>query len=134
MSDILLGIALFTVIVMALILTVLIARSFILRQVEATVTVNGDQKLETLTGEKLLTVLHDNGILIPSACAGAGTCGLCQVTVTNGGGEALPTGQAIPQVVAAAPPPAPDSSQAPPSAQDTTTGQAQVLEGGCHSN
>ena len=91
MSDVLLGIALFTVIVMTLILLVLAARAFISRQVEAIITVNGDQKLQTLTGQKLLTVLHDNGILIPSACASAGTCGLCQVTVTNGGGEALPT-------------------------------------------
>lgn len=91
MSDVLLGIALFTAIVMILILTVLAARAFISRQVEATVTVNSDKILQTLTGQKLLTVLHDNGILIPSACAGAGTCGLCQVTVTNGGGEALPT-------------------------------------------
>lgn len=91
MSNVLLGIALFTAIVMTLILTVLVARAFISRQVEATVTVNSDKILQTLTGQKLLTVLHDNGILIPSACAGAGTCGLCQVTVTNGGGKALPT-------------------------------------------
>jgi len=91
MIDILLGSALFTLIVMTLILTVLLARGFILRQVDAVVTVNGDQLLQTLTGEKLLTVLHDNNIMIPSACAGAGTCGLCQVSISNGGGEALPT-------------------------------------------
>ena len=91
MSDVLLGIALFTAIVMALILLVLAARAFISRQVEATITVNGDQKLQALTGQKLLSVMQDNGIHFPSACAGAGTCGLCQVTVTNGGGEPLPT-------------------------------------------
>lgn len=91
MSEILLGIGLLTGIVMMLILLVLLARAFLSRQVEATVTVNGDQILQTITGQKLLTVLHDNGILIPSACAGAGTCGLCQVTVLDGGGEALPT-------------------------------------------
>lgn len=91
MIDALLGIALFTVTVMVLILTVLVARMFILRQVEAIITINNDQNLQTLTGQKLLTVLHDNGILIPSACAGAGTCGLCQITVLNGGGTALPT-------------------------------------------
>lgn len=91
MSDILLGIALFTLIVMTLILMVMAAQSFILPQVEATVTINGDQKLQTLTGQKLLTVLHDNNILIPSACAGAGTCGLCKVTVSNGGENPLPT-------------------------------------------
>ncbi len=29
--------------------------------------------------------------MIPSACAGAGTCGLCRVAVTAGGGDPLPT-------------------------------------------
>ena len=91
MSDIFLGIALFTLIVMTLILMVMAAQSFILRQAEATVTINGDQKLQALTGQKLLSVLHDNNILIPSACAGAGTCGLCRVTLPNWGEEALPT-------------------------------------------
>lgn len=76
---------------MTLILMVMAAQSFILRQAEATVTINGDQKLQALTGQKLLSVLHDNNILIPSACAGAGTCGLCRVTLPNWGEEALPT-------------------------------------------
>lgn len=91
MNDILLGSALFTLIVMVLILTVLVARALILRQVETVVTVNGDKSLHTVTGQKLLSVLHDNEILIPSACAGAGTCGLCQVIVLDGGGDILPT-------------------------------------------
>jgi len=90
MSDILLGSALFTLIVMVLILTVLAARALISRQVEAIVTVNEDKRLHTVTGQKLLSVLHDNEILIPSACAGAGTCGLCQVIVSEGGGDVLP--------------------------------------------
>ncbi len=94
MTDILLGSALFTSIVMSLILLVLLARKFLSRQVDVTITVNGAQKLQSQTGQKLLSVLHDNGILIPSACAGAGTCGLCRVTVSEGAGEILPTEKA----------------------------------------
>lgn len=91
MTDILLGIALFTLIVMVLSLAVLAARAILAPPATATVTVNQDRKLIARTRQKLLDVLHDNGILVPSACAGAGTCGLCKVTVTGGGGEVLPT-------------------------------------------
>lgn len=91
MTDILLGIALFTLIVMVLSLAVLAARAFLAPPAMATVTVNQDRKIVARTRQKLLDVLHDNGILVPSACAGAGTCGLCKVAVTGGGGEVLPT-------------------------------------------
>lgn len=90
MSDILLGSALLTVIVMGLIVATLVARSFISRRVDVVVIINNDRELQAVTGQKLLDVLHDNALLIPSACAGAGTCGLCQITVTAGGGEPLP--------------------------------------------
>jgi Na+-transporting NADH:ubiquinone oxidoreductase subunit F len=54
-------------------------------------TVNGSSKFDTSTGVKLLTALNDNGILVPSACAGAGTCGLCRVKIVKGGSAPLPT-------------------------------------------
>ncbi len=94
MSDIFLGIVLFTLIVMSLILMVMAARSFILQQVEVTITINEDQKIQSLSGQKLLNALHDNNILIPSACAGAGTCGLCRVIVPNRGEGVLPIEEA----------------------------------------
>ncbi len=91
MNDILLGIVLFTLIVMVLALTVMAARALLVRAVAVSVTVNSDKALPALTGQKLLEVLQDNRILIPSACAGAGTCGLCRIHVTGGGGACLPT-------------------------------------------
>lgn len=36
-------------------------------------------------------MLSDAGIPIPSTCGGAGTCGLCRVTITDGAREPLPT-------------------------------------------
>jgi len=53
-------------------------------------TVNGQTTIETRSGRKLLSALNDNGVLVPSACAGAGTCGLCRVRIPKDGPEALP--------------------------------------------
>lgn len=91
MSEILIGSAAFTVIVLALAMAVIAARAFVLPSRMVEIAVNDNPALPALTGGKLLGVLHDAGIPVPSACAGAGTCGLCRVTVTSGGGETLPT-------------------------------------------
>lgn len=91
MDEILLGAFLLTALVLVLALLVIGARSILVPSRPATVTVNGATDILTTTGKKLLTALSDNGVLIPSACAGAGTCGLCRVTVEQGAGDALPT-------------------------------------------
>lgn len=91
MTEILLGSAVFTVIVMLLALTVMAARAILLPSNAVTVTVNGVRRLPARTGLKLLGALLDSGIRVPAACGGAGTCGLCRVTVTDGGGDVLPT-------------------------------------------
>lgn len=66
------------------------ARNWLLPSRPATITVNGSRQISGATNLKLLEVLNDGGIAVPSACAGAGTCGLCRVKVT-GVGEPLPT-------------------------------------------
>lgn len=52
------------------------------------VAVNGARHLAARRGEALLSVLHGGGVLIPAACGGSGTCGLCRVTVTGEGAGA----------------------------------------------
>jgi len=42
-------------------------------------------------GRPLLQTLSENGVFLPSACGGKGTCGYCKVRVTEGGGPVLPT-------------------------------------------
>ena len=91
MTEILFGIVLLVVLISALTAIVVSARNFLNPAKPAVVTVNGTTRIETETGGKLLPVLIGQDILIPSACAGAGTCGLCRVTIAEGGGEALPT-------------------------------------------
>ncbi len=91
MTEILLGSAVFTIIVMLLALAVTAARAILLPSNAVTVTVNGVHRLPAFAGRKLLGALLDGGIMMPAACGGAGTCCLCRVTVTEGGGEVLPT-------------------------------------------
>ena len=91
MTEVITGTLLLTLIVLALTFAVQTARHLLSPMVPVTITVNGTERIAATTGEKLLGALNDNGVLVPSACAGAGTCGLCRVKVTKGGAAALPT-------------------------------------------
>ncbi|MDX1484204.1 MAG: NADH:ubiquinone reductase (Na(+)-transporting) subunit F [Alphaproteobacteria bacterium] len=91
MTEIVLGTVLFTAIVLGLATVVMGARALLLPATEVKVTVNQGRDIAAVTGRKLLAVLDDAGIHLPSTCGGAGTCGLCRVTITDGGTEPLPT-------------------------------------------
>jgi len=52
---------------------------------------NGDTVLDANMGNSLLTTLSSNGIFLPSACGGKGSCGMCKCQVFEGAGEMLPT-------------------------------------------
>lgn len=90
LGNVLLGSLVLVVLVLGLAGLVMVARSYLLPSRPATLTINGTSELEARTGQKLLSALLEGGVLIPSACAGAGTCGLCRVEVTEGGPAALP--------------------------------------------
>ena len=51
----------------------------------------GDKNLEVTGGSSLLSTLMDQGIFVPSACGGKGSCGYCKVKIAEGGGPLLPT-------------------------------------------
>ncbi len=57
------------------------------------VLINGDdEKSPTVSsGTNLLSALANEKIFIPSACGGGGSCGMCKVKITDGGGDVLPT-------------------------------------------
>ncbi len=69
--------------------------------VEARVVVKGDRKIvinddleksiEAPIGTTLLAALSQNSILLPSACGGKGSCGVCKCKVQEGGRDILPT-------------------------------------------
>jgi Na+-transporting NADH:ubiquinone oxidoreductase subunit F len=91
--EIILGVSMFTAIVIALVLVILFAKSKLVSSGDVTININGDPEkaVTTAAGGKLLGALADQGIFIPSACGGGGTCGQCRVDVHSGGGDILPT-------------------------------------------
>tara|TARA_R110002124_G_scaffold9586_13_gene49285 strand:+ start:2026 stop:3240 length:1215 start_codon:yes stop_codon:yes gene_type:complete len=92
--EILVGATVAILLVVALATLLLLARAGLLPSRPVTITVNGDRPIATLTNMRLLEALNGNGIAVPSACAGAGSCGLCRVHVT-GAGAPLPTELAL---------------------------------------
>ena len=91
MQEISVAVALLTVIVMALGTLILMARSRLVPSGNVTIGVNGERDLTVSVGDKLLNVLTAQGLFLPSACGGGGTCGQCKVRVLEGGGDLLPT-------------------------------------------
>lgn len=55
------------------------------------IDINGEKQLDVESGSSLLSTLGSNGIFLPSACGGGGSCGMCKCQVVEGGGEILPT-------------------------------------------
>jgi Na+-transporting NADH:ubiquinone oxidoreductase subunit F len=93
MTEIGLGVLLFTGIVMVLVVLILITRSWLIPSGEILLKINqdADKSLKVEPGGKLLGILSEHDIFIPSACGGGGTCAQCRVKITAGGGDILPT-------------------------------------------
>ena len=93
MTEITLGVAIFTLIVMFLVALILVARSKLIPSGDIIININNDEdkRLVVEPGGKLLSVLGNNQVFIPSACGGGGTCAQCKVKIKSGGGDILPT-------------------------------------------
>ncbi len=90
-QQVLLGVGLFTAIVLILAFVILVARSRLVSTGNVKVIVNGERELAIPVGGKLLQGLADAELFVPSACGGGGTCAQCRVRVLSGGGAILPT-------------------------------------------
>ncbi|MHC9511621.1 NADH:ubiquinone reductase (Na(+)-transporting) subunit F [Kangiella sp. M94] len=93
MNEIILGVALFTVVIFALVLVILFARKQLVSTGDVHIDINkdADKAITVPAGSKLLNALSDSGIFLSSACGGGGTCGQCVCKVLDGGGSILPT-------------------------------------------
>ena len=91
MNEILLGVTLFTFIVLMLVALILFARSKLVASGNVSILVNDEKELKAPVGAKLLGALADSKLFVSSACGGGGTCGQCKVKVLEGGGAILPT-------------------------------------------
>jgi len=58
---------------------------------DVVVDVNGKKQMTVKGGSKLLGTLADQGIFLPSACGGRGSCGACKCQVNSDVGPHLPT-------------------------------------------
>lgn len=93
MQEIYLGVGMFTIIVLALVVIIMIAKSKLVPSGDVQIVVNDDEEktITTQPGTKLLGALANAGIFVSSACGGGGSCGQCTVKVKDGGGDILPT-------------------------------------------
>lgn len=92
-AEIVLGVVMFTVVVLALVAVILAARSKLVSSGDVTIHINDDpeKSITVAAGGKLLQTLSNVGIFVPSACGGGGTCAQCKCQVLEGGGSMLPT-------------------------------------------
>ena len=91
MEDFILGVSLFTAIILSLVGIILAARSMLVSSGAVNIEINGERTIEVPAGGKLLSVLAGENLFVPSACGGGGTCAQCRVQVHEGGGSILPT-------------------------------------------
>ena len=81
----------FLVITLLLVVVLLVAKHYLVPSGKIHININGKKDLEVETGSSLLATLSNNGVHLPSACGGKGSCGQCKVRVPEGGGNILPT-------------------------------------------
>ena len=86
---ILCSIAVFLVIILVLVIILLVAKKYLSPSGNVTITINGKDKVSVPQGGSLLSTMSEQGIFLPSACGGKGSCGQCKVQVPAGGGEIL---------------------------------------------
>ena len=82
----------FLVLTLLLVILLLVAKHYLVPSGNVKININnGTKELEVASGNTLLNTLHENGVMLSSACGGKGSCGQCKVQVTEGGGQILPT-------------------------------------------
>ncbi|MCQ2266868.1 MAG: NADH:ubiquinone reductase (Na(+)-transporting) subunit F [Bacteroidaceae bacterium] len=89
MKLILTSIVVFLVIILLLVVILLVAKNYLSPSGKVNVTINGKDTLSVEQGGSLLSTLAENGVYLPSACGGKGSCGQCKCQVPEGGGEIL---------------------------------------------
>ena len=90
-ATIIVAVIVFTIVTLLLVLLLLWAKSRLTSSGPVKITINHDKVLEVEAGSTLLNTVSNQGIFLPSACGGGGTCILCKCEVKSGGGSILPT-------------------------------------------
>ncbi|WP_373079443.1 NADH:ubiquinone reductase (Na(+)-transporting) subunit F [Zhongshania sp.] len=91
---VILGVGMFTAIVLSLVGIILFARSRLVSSGNVTIEINGEKTITVPAGDKLLNTLSGQGVFLASACGGGGSCAQCKCIVSDGGGSMLATEEA----------------------------------------
>ena len=83
------SIVVFWAIIFVLVIILLVAKKYLLPTGKVNITINDKETLSVNQGGNLLSTLSENGVYLPSACGGKGSCGQCKCQVVQGGGEIL---------------------------------------------
>jgi len=86
-----LSVAFFLAIMLILVGILLYARAKLVPSGPVSITINQEKTYTVESGATLLTTLSQQGIYLPSACGGGGTCAMCKCQIFDGAGEILPT-------------------------------------------
>ena len=89
----LVSLAVFFGVILLLVGALLLVESKVVVKGDRTIVINDDpdKSIEVPVGATLLSALSQKSILLPSACGGKGSCGLCKCKVEEGGRDILPT-------------------------------------------
>jgi Na+-transporting NADH:ubiquinone oxidoreductase subunit F len=93
LGSILTGVVALVVVILALVGVLMFAERRLVQSGKVKILINGDasKSPEVDAGGTLLSVLSAQGVFLPSACGGGGTCAMCKCQVLEGGGDILPT-------------------------------------------
>ncbi len=81
----------FLLITLALVAMLLYAMAKLVPSGPVKIRINQEHEVNVQAGMTLLTTLSQQGIYLPSACGGGGTCAMCKCQVLEGAGGILPT-------------------------------------------
>ncbi|MDZ7737813.1 MAG: NADH:ubiquinone reductase (Na(+)-transporting) subunit F [Bacteroidales bacterium] len=84
------SILVFLLVILLLVIILLYARKKLVPQGDVKLTLN-DEEMTVSPGNNVMATLSANGVYLPSACGGQGTCGQCTCQILEGGGSILPT-------------------------------------------
>lgn len=90
-TTVIVSIVIFLFFILLLVSIILFAKAKLSPSGKVKVTLNGEKTLEVDAGGTVLSTLSNNGVFLPSACGGGGTCVQCVCQVHSGGGSILPT-------------------------------------------
>jgi len=89
MNFIIASIEVFLATIILLVIILLVAKKYLSPSGNVKITINGEKTFSVEQGSSLLSTLAEQGVYLPSACGGKGSCGQCKCQVVAGGGEIL---------------------------------------------